>query len=277
MTTIRRFLLWPTALFVSLFVFGMTLSYAAGDGGVSPVPAPIDPTKNPAGALSTIDQFWAAIAGKKWGIACVFGTIIMVAFARAIAPRIHGKFGAWINTSRASAAMALISGFFTAIGAQYLKGGHFSPNILVYGFGAGVGAIGGYNAFWDLVFPNDKKPAAGVEVAPLPPPMQAAMLLPFLLLGALTLNGCTTGGAALGKCELNNLPQSVQTLVAVVTTALSGATWQQDLTALEPSANGQLDCIVSAIIASMQKRAEVTPSSLAVIEHGRAWLALKKK
>jgi molecular chaperone DnaK (HSP70) len=52
-----------------------------------------------------------------------------------------------------------------AMVTQLIKGGKFSPDLLVYGLGAGVTAIGGYNAFWDLLFPADKQAKPSLEGA----------------------------------------------------------------------------------------------------------------
>lgn len=162
---------------------------------------PADPSTNPSDSLG---QFWAAVTAKRWGIAAVIGTMLLVAFVRFIAPRVHGKFGAWINTTRASAGLAFLSGGLMAVATQLLKGGAFSPQLLVYGFGFGVAAIGGYNAFWDILFPSDKKPATSAPLE-LPPPVRAggsSGKARFVVLMALALGGflvaCTMSGCAPG-------------------------------------------------------------------------------
>lgn len=114
--------------------------------------APSDPTQDPSGALN---QFWQAVVSKKWGLAAVIATMLFVAFARFIAPRIHGKLGSFIQSSRVSAGLAFLGGMMSAVAMQLMKGGTFSMQLIVYGFGFGVAAIGGYNAFWDLLFPKD--------------------------------------------------------------------------------------------------------------------------
>lgn len=140
-------------------------------------------TDPPPDAGDALDQFWRAITDHKWGLAAVIATMLLVAFVRFIAPRIHGKFGVWINQTRVSAGLAFASGLLSALAAQLLKGKTLSLDLLVYGFGIGVAAIGGYNAFWDLLFPNDKTKttsiaeSAGVLAKTLsqpPPPPPAA-------------------------------------------------------------------------------------------------------
>jgi hypothetical protein len=159
MKTLRAHLLWPFVMLASLIMFGSVVFADA-----------VDPATNPAGALQ---QFWDAVTARRWGVAAVVGTMLFVAFARFVSPRIHGKLGAWVNSTRVSAVLAILSGGLAAMATQLLKGGAFSAQLIVYGFGFGVAAIGGYNAFWDIFFPADKKTAAPTKMA-LPPPAPAA-------------------------------------------------------------------------------------------------------
>ncbi len=199
MKTLQTFLLCTVGTTALLF---FTQALALADS------APVDPSVDPAGAL---DQFWAAVTGRKWGLVAVIGTMLFVAFARFIAPRIHGKFGTWVNSTRVSAMLALVSGGGAAVATQLMKGGHLTPKLLVYGFTIGVGAIGGYNVFWDLFFPADKKkpPSTTADSAAdlakktppaAPPPIRPGMLLPFLFIGfafaAMGCNVCTSAGTS---------------------------------------------------------------------------------
>lgn len=147
-----------------------------------------DPVANPAGALQ---QFWDAVTARKWGLAAVVGTMLFVAFARFISPRIHGRFGVFINSTRVSAVLALLSGGLAAMATQLMKGGAVSMQLVVYGFGFGVAAIGGYNAFWDIFFPSDKKqPPSGQALTPPTPPItKAAAMLPLLFV-AFAVTSC---------------------------------------------------------------------------------------
>lgn len=144
MSNLRAFL-WSIVLFGSFFVFAHAV-FAAD--------APVDPATNPTGAL---DQFWQAVAGRKWGIAAVVGAMMLVALVRFIAPRLRNdKFGAFILSTRVSAGLAFLAGMLMAVATQLMKGGALSMSTITYGFGFGVAAIGGYNAFWDLLFPSDR-------------------------------------------------------------------------------------------------------------------------
>ena len=188
MSKLRAHLLWPIVMLVSLVAFC----------GVVFADAPADPTADPQGALG---QFWQAVTDKKWSVAAVIGAMLLVALVRFIAPKLHDKFGAWILTSRVSASLAFLSGMLMAIATQLMKGGALSMKLIAYGFGFGVLAIGGYNAFFDLLFPSDKKSSNGTadSAAALaqskpptpPPPPRPGMLLPFVFITfALTLSGC---------------------------------------------------------------------------------------
>lgn len=176
MKTLRAHLLWPFVMITSLVVFvGVAFADAA------------DPATNPAGAFQ---QFWDAVTAKKWGLAAVVGTMLFVAFARFVSPRIHGKFGAFVNSTRVSAVLALLSGGLAAIATQLMKGGSLNMKLIAYGFGFGVAAIGGYNAFWDIFFPSDKKPPNGQTLAPPTPPItKAAAMLPLIFI-AFAFSAC---------------------------------------------------------------------------------------
>jgi ABC-type multidrug transport system fused ATPase/permease subunit len=167
-----RKLQWPFVMLVSLLVF-------TGVVFAADTPA-VDPSTNPQGALQ---QFWDAITARKWGVAAVVGTMLLVAFVRFIAPRMHGKFGDFILQTRVSAALAFVSGMLMAVATKLLSGSPWSVAIIVYGFGFGVMAIGGYNAFWDLLFPNDKKQAKKMSI-----PATPTLLLPIFFIFALA--GC---------------------------------------------------------------------------------------
>ena len=180
-----------TVMIIAVVGFGASLALADT--------APVDPSTDPAGALTQLQN---AITSRKWGLAAVIATMLFVAFARFISPRIHGRFGALVNSTRGSAILALIGGAGAAMTTQLMKGGKFSLALVVYGFTIGVGAIGGYNAFWDLLLPNDRKKDgngtadSAAELAKKtpptpPPPVRAGMLLPLIFI-AFAFTGCGT-------------------------------------------------------------------------------------
>jgi len=194
MSKLRVHFLWPIVMLGSLVAF---------TGAVFAADTPADPTTDPQGALS---QFWQSVVAKKWGLAAVIGTMLLVALVRFIAPRLHDKFGAWILTTRVSAALALVAGMLSSISTQLMKGGTWSMSMLTYGFMFGVGAIGGYNAFWDLIFPNDRPKDSTAKLA-IPPPIRPGVLLPFVFIGAALTMSCAhmtpdekAFGTAYGAC-----------------------------------------------------------------------------
>ena len=278
MKTLRSF--YASLIALSLVFFGLAAFAADGgavdagatDGGNAPAKL-VDVATNPNGFLA---QIWAAVTGHRYGLASVLGAIGLVSVLRWVGPKLHGAFGAWLNSNRGGAVLALFSGCTTAAATTLLAGQHLTPTLLFGGFTTGVMAIGGWNAAWDLLAPADKKAAqpdvAGeIDLKP-PTPPAAAMLLPFLLVGALATQGC-----AFGACELKHLPQTLQTAVSVVTSALAGATWEQDLLqAGQGLASGQLDCILTALAAPPAGRAAVSASHLTVMEHAKAALAKRK-
>lgn len=111
----------------------------------------------------------------------------------------------------------------------------------------------------------------------LPPTPPAAALILFLV-----LSSCVTpGGQAFGKCELGELPQNSQTVIACAEGAItSPADWQAVLLSCGSSLlPGQLECIVSAIVAASERRMSSHPKAAIgsvdelVVQRGRAWLA----
>jgi hypothetical protein len=114
---------------------------------------------------------------------------------------------------------------------------------------------------------------------PLPP---AAVLLFF---GLLSLGACATpGGQAWGKCELGQLPQNSQTVIACTEGALlSPADWQAELTSCGASLlPGQLSCIVQAIIAATQGaipagHPKAGSGAQLIVERGQIWLNVHGK
>ncbi len=203
MDKFARTLFWPLIMLAAL------------TGVVFAADIPADPSANPQGAFQ---QFWDAIVSHRWGLAAVIATMLFVAFARFIAPRIHGNFGVWVQSSRVSAALAFLGGTTSALAGKLMLGSPWSLNILVYGFGIGVAAIGGYNAFWDLLFPADKKPADKKLAIPPPPPVRPGLLLPLALGLSVFAVGCAHGTDGLRQvCANANV---TLTQVTVTGTAL---------------------------------------------------------
>lgn len=190
MRTLRARFLWPLIMLGSLVAFAGVVF--AADAGV-------DPTTDPMGSF---DQLWQAVVTRKWALASVIATMLFVALARWASPRIHGKLGTFINSTRVSATLAFVGGMASAMVSELMQGGKLTPKLVVYGFKFGVAAIGGYNAFWDILRPADKKPSnstadSAAELAQKkpptpPPPVRPGMLLPLIFI-AFAMSSC--GGA----------------------------------------------------------------------------------
>lgn len=123
--------------------------------------------------------------------------------------------------------------------------------------------------------PPAKSPAArGMDIT-------AKTVLPFLflpLVAALALPGCkTAGGKALAACELGQLPQAEQTVIADVTSIIvaSGSNWQGQLETIGASlAPGQLNCLLVAIAAAWSSsHGELSTERTAAVVRINAYLA----
>lgn len=132
--------------------------------------------------------------------------------------------------------------------------------------GSGGGGSSGLLYIHDAFDPQHRKPPIHASVA---------------LLFALGLASCAhlkAGGAALGQCELNQLPQAMQTAVAQVTSYLvSGDDWQSELEQLALKLGGaQVSCLVQAVEAglkaSIQPHALPAISTIAAIQRAEIWL-----
>jgi len=215
-----RVLFRPIVLLLVLAVSLITFT-----GIVFAADGPADPMTNPQGALQ---QLWDAIVSRRWGLAAVIATMLLVAFVRFVSPKLHGRFGDWVQQSRVSAALALLGGLSTSVAAQLLKGDKFSLNVLAFGFGVGVAAIGGYNAFWDLLFPNDKLPKRGPS---LPPPIRPGVLLPFIFLCSVVTTGCAPGTDGLRQaCANANITLTQTTVTGTAIYKLGHQTLRANLT-----------------------------------------------
>jgi hypothetical protein len=93
----------------------------------------------------------------------------------------------------------------------------------------------------------------------------------FLLLPA-TMNGC-----AFGRCELNHLPQTLQSVVVeVVAVASQPSNYVEDLASLARQlAPGQVDCVAEAIVDAVKKPGAVRATA-AVVQHLREYLDAQK-
>lgn len=217
MDKLRARFLWPLLMLASLIAFTGAV-FAAGS-------SPPDPSAPP----DTAGQFWQAVANKQWGLAAVIGTMLFVAFVRFVTPKLHGKLGAFVQQSRVSAALAFLGGALSAVSLKMLSGLPWSTNLVSFGFTAGLGAIGGYNAFWDLLFPNDTKKKD--PQLPIPPPIRPGVLLPFVFLCGIATVGCAPGTDGLRQaCANANVTLTQTTLTGTMLYKLGHQKLRENLT-----------------------------------------------
>ncbi len=106
--------------------------------------------------------------------------IIAVFAVRWAAPKIHGGFGLWLNSTRVSSLLALLGGIAGAVATSLIATHVVTLSTILSGITVGVMASGGWNVAWDILSPADKK--AEVRLASSLP---LTVFLPFaLLLGA---------------------------------------------------------------------------------------------
>lgn len=103
--------------------------------------------------------------------------------------------------------------------------------------------------------------------------MKMNVLLPFVAIGAMLTTSCaTSGGQAFTKCELGQLPQNEQAVVACAVGALaSPGDWRAELlTCGESLLPSQMSCVIAAIVSAASQGSLKT--SL-VVQRGQQWLS----
>jgi hypothetical protein len=103
--------------------------------------------------------------------------------------------------------------------------------------------------------------------------MKMNILLPFVTIGAMLTASCaTSGGQAFTKCELGQLPQNEQAVVACAVGALaSPGDWRAEVLACgESLLPAQMSCVIAAIVSAASQGNLKT--SL-VVQRGQQWLS----
>jgi hypothetical protein len=142
------------------------------------------------------NQILDAAMHRQWALLAALLLVGSVAALRWITPKLHDKFGAFLNTQRGGALLALVGGAAGALSTSLIAGQALNAQLLVAGFGTGLMAIGGWNAFFDIFFPKDGKSVVAMFKRPSKPdnagPIDVApKLLPFLFIAlAFTYSGC---------------------------------------------------------------------------------------
>lgn len=223
-----------------------------------------------------------AIQHRQWQLVAALVVIAIVAGLRWLAPQIHDKIGAALNSDRGGTILTLLTGEAGAIATALLAGQPLTLTLLLSGLSVGTLGVGGFTAFKRLSRPKDKKTAPPLEVPKSPGATGATSAL-IIMLFAATLGACSWGACVLGK-----LAAAKQTLIEDVTVDLSSADYAGLLAQLALTAgDAAVTCTVQAVenyeISKQQKTNADGGTALAaaapsvVLQHAQAYLASHKK
>lgn len=132
-----------------------------------------------------------------------------------------------------------------------------------------------------MELPGASAPPSIPPLTPDPPSAALVLLLAFTMgISACSAHGQVVVGQ-LGKCELGQLPSTMQALVADATAILvNGTSWSSELEALALQVGpGNLGCVVQAIMSSLQAKKTAKPGNAAytmAVIHAKEYLAKHK-
>lgn len=148
---------------------------------MQPTAAAIDPS-NVTQFLNTVLD---AVQHKHWQALAALLLVGAVALVKLAAPKVHGKFGAFLNSDRGGTLLVLVGGIVGAVASALIAGQKLTLSLIVGGVTTGVLASGGWNVVKKLLFPNDKPVVAEAKALV----SKVATLLPFVFFGGL-LSSC---------------------------------------------------------------------------------------
>jgi hypothetical protein len=131
------------------------------------------------------NQILDAATHRQWALLAALLLVGGVAAVRWIAPKLHDKIGAFLNTQRGGALLALIGGAAGAVATSLIAGKALNLQLVIGSFSVSFMAIGGWNAFYDLFFPKDGKPVTAM-LKKTPPAAPLIVLLAF----GVSISGC---------------------------------------------------------------------------------------
>jgi len=99
-----------------------------------------------------------AYHGKHWILLLALVLGVVVATARWVAPKVHGKLGTFLNSDRGAAILVLVGGLAGSVVTSAM-GGKISLDTLVNGVVTSLTAAGGYTLLKRIISPSDKPPA----------------------------------------------------------------------------------------------------------------------
>lgn len=238
-----------------------------------------------------------AIAAHNWQLLTVSGLIALVYGIRKFSGKL-GKVGEFFNSDKGGSVLVVIVGVLMSLLTSLKTGVKLSYQSVINGVVAGALSSGVRNIAWDWIKPADGKfmrkkktasneppassapPATPSATPPTVPP--AAILLVLVFLG---IGGCaTSGGAALGACELGKLPQTIQSAIACAISAAGSAQSGDAQPALDACVGGlggeQAGCLMGAVLnwfkGTIPAHGQARPETLVAIERIQTWKSRHK-
>lgn len=156
-----------------------TMAYVAVQPASMPVPVILAPVKpdDPKGAAEVLK---GAMHGSNWRLVVLAGLLLAVLMLR----KVGGWFlppalGAWVNSDRGGATLALLVGTLTVLVNGMIAGGRFEAQLLIDGVLAAATTAGSFNLAKRLAAPSDLPATpAGRDAPPQPPPEPRPKMFP---------------------------------------------------------------------------------------------------
>jgi hypothetical protein len=227
--------------------------------------------------MPTADQILAAVSGHQYALAVSLILVASVAFVRKVAPSIHSKVGAWLNSDRGGATLVLVGGTAGAVATALIAGKHMSLSVFIGALMTSASASGLYNLWYNIKSPADKAAPPKLSDTVKPPETPVAPVtawLPFILIPALLIAACGFCQQAANKdtarckaekvvtdCAAPEAIKIVKSIIGEVAAAIASndyvillAKIQGDLTAMGRSDGwGLITCAINAAQSSSFK------------------------
>ncbi len=156
------------------------------------------------------DAILAALSGKQYLLAVAVALVGAVKGVRWLAPKLHDKTGAFLNSDRGGAILSLIMGVAGGVATSLAAGKPMSLSLILSGIMVSATGSGLFNLTKRISKPNDKSTGNKADVPAAPPPVAPAALVLFLV-GLTVLNGCGFCSVAANKDTARCKAQSVAT------------------------------------------------------------------
>jgi hypothetical protein len=234
------------------------------------------------------DSLLAAIGGKQYILAMAVALVGVVKGVRWVAPKLHDKTGAWLNSDRGGAILSLIMGVAGGAATATAAGKPLSLSLILSGIMVSATGSGLFNLTKRVAKPSDKAdaPAAPPAVPPVAPTVA------ILLIGLMGLAGCklpppcTAATANEARCKAQNVAvdcaapeviKIVEDIVGQVASALANNDYSKllDTILADLTKRGQADGlgILTCAIQKVQAKPAASATASAVVVHGNAYMA----